>query len=75
MEREKTGRIKRSNSALFLLLAEGCFFLVLSAIVLACGFVLNFDSNFDMDKMDSEFDYPQYWVGIVVRDRNYLYLN
>jgi hypothetical protein len=56
----------KSSSALYLLFAEGFCFLLIGAAVIACGFVLNYQSDFDYDIVDEQHDYTQYWVGFVV---------
>lgn len=63
MEEEK--RRKRSPSAMVLLFSEGCCFLLISTVVLALGFVLNFHDDYDADQVDEEIDYTQYWVGLI----------
>ena len=39
---------------------------MISVAVIACGFVLNYQSDFDYDQVDEEHDYTQYWVGFVI---------
>ena len=56
----------KSSSALYLLFAEGFCFLLISAAVIACGFVLNYQSDFDYEQVDEEHDYTQYWLGFVL---------
>lgn len=73
---ESYSRKARSKSvaALVFLTVIGVGFLFVGLVVITCGFIINFIDDFEADDggqalesvVESQFDFPQYWLGFPV---------
>lgn len=64
----------RSIAALIFLTLVGVGFFLFSLVAITCGFIINYHEDFKAtdggenleSKLEAEFDYSQYWLGLPV---------
>lgn len=66
-------RYKRKGTILFTLVLLGCLVVFFTIVLIACAFVVNYSSDFQVstdggieEAVQSSFHYTQYWAGILV---------
>lgn len=61
---------EKSRSALCLLVFFGCAMIFFALVLIGCSFAINYDEDFDFDndqleaRIQSQFNYNQYWAGV-----------
>jgi hypothetical protein len=67
---------EKSRSALCLLVFFGCAMIFFALVLIGCSFAINYDEDFDFDndqleaRIQSQFNYNQYWAGVPVGRRH-----